>query len=61
MHLELHPQISRRRRQTAVEQTCELLRAYLENRLFGQGESEGDADSHLTEISISFAPQRRSA
>jgi hypothetical protein len=62
MHLELHPQISRLRRQTAVEQTCDLLRAYLESRLFGHGESEDDADNHLAELSTGFfAPQRRSA
>lgn len=31
MHLQLHPQVSRVRRQTAVEQTSDLLKAYLEH------------------------------
>lgn len=39
MTLELHPRISRVRRQSAIEQTSDLLRAYLEH---GQNPFECD-------------------
>jgi hypothetical protein len=62
MHLKLHPQISRVRRQSAVEQTSDLLKAYLEHwadPFALDSESDDDARSSLA---LGFIlPQRKTA
>lgn len=63
MNLKLHPQISRSRRQTAVEQTSDLLKAYLEHwpDPFTQTD-DTDSENRFPDLSAGFlVPMRRSA
>jgi hypothetical protein len=63
MALELHPRISRLRRQTAVEQTSDLLKAYLEHwpDPFA-AHDEDDHDGRSSDLIAGFiVPERRSA
>jgi hypothetical protein len=71
MNLKLHPQISKTRRQSAVEQTSGLLRAYLEHwtdpfRLDSRNVScttspDADADERAASLALGFIlPQRHS-
>ena len=63
MELKAHPQISRVRRQSAVEQTSDLLKAYLEHwpdPFAANGDPE--ADDRFSELAAGFIiPQRRLA
>ncbi len=65
MKLKLEPQISRPKRQSAVEQTSDLLKAYLENwpDPFGLADMDRDNDSdEVSPLSAGFIfSQRRSA
>jgi hypothetical protein len=64
MNFKLHPQISRLRRQSAVEQTSDLLRAYLEHwpDPFTQNEDTANTDERSAGLLSGFIiPQRRSA
>lgn len=64
MHLKLHPQISRARRQTAVEQTSDLLKAYLERLAdpFALNREPDELDERSASLSMGFIlPQRKSA
>jgi hypothetical protein len=61
MHLKLHPQISKIRRQSAVEQTSDLLKAYLEHWA-DPFSTEDEMDERSAALSIGFIlPQRRMA
>lgn len=69
MNLKLHPQISKTRRQSAVEQTSGLLRAYLEHwtdpfRLDSRNvncATSPDADERAASLALGFIlPQRHS-
>ncbi|MFI5238633.1 MAG: hypothetical protein ACHQQP_02395, partial [Gemmatimonadales bacterium] len=64
MHLKLQPQISRVRRQSAVEQTSDLLKAYLEHWAdpFATSAQSDEMDEHFAALSMGFIlPQRKSA
>jgi hypothetical protein len=64
MHLKLHPQISRVRRQSAVEQTSDLLKAFLERRAdpFALYTDSDDVDERSAALSNGFIlPQRKTA
>jgi hypothetical protein len=64
MTLKLHPQASRNRRQTAVEQTSDLLKAYLENwpDPFATDDAPEERDERFPGLTSGFLiPQRRSA
>jgi hypothetical protein len=56
MDLKLHPQVSKVRRQTAVEQTSDLLKAYLEHwsgPVYSGDESE-ELDERAAALSAGF-------
>lgn len=64
MTLQLHPQISRARRQTAVEQTSDLLKAYLEHWAdpFALDSGPDEVDDRTASLSMGFIlPQRKTA
>jgi len=67
MTLELHPRISRVRRQSAIEQTSDLLKAYLEHwpdpfAAVDNPDEPGNADSKSSDLTAGFLiPQRRLA
>jgi hypothetical protein len=66
MALELHPRISRVRRQTAIEQTSDLLKAYLEQGpdpfAPADGAPESDESDNRSDLTAGFLiPQRRFA
>lgn len=63
MTLEIHPSISRNRRQSAVEQTSDLLKAYLEHwpDPFGRTDKPDDSDDRSSSLVAGFLiPQTRS-
>jgi hypothetical protein len=62
MALDLHPRISRIRRQSAIEQTSDLLKAYLEHWPDPFAPGDDDTDSPLSNLAAGFLiPQRRTA
>jgi hypothetical protein len=66
MTIELHPRISRVRRQSAIEQTSDLLKAYLEHApdpfASGAGAQEADESESRPDLTAGFLiPQRRLA
>lgn len=64
MTLELHPRISRVRRQSAIEQTSELLKAYLEHwpDPFATADDSSDSESRNADLTAGFLiPQQRPA
>ena len=62
MALDLHPRISRLRRQTAIEQTSDLLKAYLEHWPDPFAPSAEEVDGKFSELAAGFLiPQRRTA
>jgi hypothetical protein len=61
MTLEIHPNISRSKRQSAVEQTSELLKAYLERwpDPFGLSDDSSESDNRSSRLTAGFLiPQR---
>jgi len=61
MALDLHPRISRLRRQSAIEQTSDLLKAYLEHWPDPFAPHD-ESDTRLSDLTAGFlVPQRRSA
>jgi hypothetical protein len=64
MTSRLHPQISRPRRKSAVEQTSDLLRAYLDNSPgpFATRDEKWEEDQPLSELLAGFiVPQPRAS
>ncbi len=66
MALELHPRISRVRRQSAIEQTSDLLKVYLEQGpdpfASGEGTHEPDESDKRSDLTAGFLiPQGRTA
>lgn len=62
MALDLHPRISRIRRQSAVEQTSDLLKAYLEHLRDPFAPNCDESDEQVSGLMAGFlVPQRRSA
>lgn len=64
MHLKLHPQVSRVRRQSAVEQTSDLLKAYLEHWTdpFALNSESHEGDERMSALAMGFIlPQRKTA
>lgn len=65
MALELHPKISRARRQSAIEQTSDLLKAYLDHLpdpFAAVDADEPDKDDNRPDLTAGFLiPQRQTA
>ncbi len=62
MSLDLHPRVSRNRRQSAVEQTSDLLKAYLEHWPDPFAPNDSESDGRFPELTAGFLiPQRRTA
>jgi hypothetical protein len=62
MALDLHPRISRIRRQSAVEQTSDLLKAYLDHLRDPFASNYDESDDQIPDLMAGFlVPQRRSA
>ena len=62
MALDLHPRISRIRRQSAIEQTSDLLKAYLEHWPDPFAQNAEDNDGRFPDLAAGFlVPQRRTA
>ena len=64
MQLNVHPQISRIRRQSAVEQTSDLLKAYLEHLTgpFGTGDAADETYERAASLSAGFIlPREKTA